>query len=446
MLARSSDSAPGCPASWPAAGAAGGLGPAAGWPPVGLPGDADGGRRSIRDRQPPNAVPGSDLCPPLSRWTPARRRGGSGRPGRGAPEVTLPRCRLRWVLIQPSSGRTWPRRSPTSSGARCASNSSPPACRTSPTSSLPRGSGARPGDPPAAAHRGRAGDRARHGPRAPGHHRPGPDRRSGAAHPAPVHRRRGAGRPVLRDGTRRRRPRRRRPAGRLRRRARASGGRSAKASSTSWPTCTTSTRRGRPGRLRPARGLRRPPGATLDQAVGGHPRPGPARPGRAGRSAGRDGACRRSARASCTATTGWTTACSIPALPGRIKAVLDWEMSTLGDPLTDVGLLFVYWPEAGEDRASMLSPVTALPGFPTRREVAERYAQRTGARPVRPATGTSGSRSSSSPPSSPGSSPGRPPGRWPARTPPGTPSGSIRASSWDAPRWTTVRSRPPTRT
>jgi aminoglycoside phosphotransferase (APT) family kinase protein len=41
--------------------------------------------------------------------------------------------------------------------------------------------------------------------------------------------------------------------------------------------------------------------------------------------------------------------------------------------------MFVYWPEAGEERASTLSPVTTLPGFPTRREVAERYARRTGA-------------------------------------------------------------------
>ena len=68
-----------------------------------------------------------------------------------------------------------------------------------------------------------------------------------------------------------------------------------------------------------------------------------------------------------------------PAVPGRVRAVLDWEMSTLGDPLTDIGMLFVYWPQAGEDRASMLSPVTTLPGFPTRREVAARYADRTGA-------------------------------------------------------------------
>jgi aminoglycoside phosphotransferase (APT) family kinase protein len=68
-----------------------------------------------------------------------------------------------------------------------------------------------------------------------------------------------------------------------------------------------------------------------------------------------------------------------PGTPGRIRAVLDWEMSTLGDPLTDLGMMFVYWPEAGEERASTLSPVTTLPGFPTRREIAERYARRTGA-------------------------------------------------------------------
>jgi aminoglycoside phosphotransferase (APT) family kinase protein len=67
-----------------------------------------------------------------------------------------------------------------------------------------------------------------------------------------------------------------------------------------------------------------------------------------------------------------------PNEPGRIKAVLDWEMSTLGDPLTDIGMMFVYWPEAGEERASSMSPVTTLPGFLTRREVAERYAARTG--------------------------------------------------------------------
>ena len=67
-----------------------------------------------------------------------------------------------------------------------------------------------------------------------------------------------------------------------------------------------------------------------------------------------------------------------PGTPGRVRAVLDWEMSTLGDPLTDLGLLFVYWPQAGEDRGVSVSSVTTLPGFPTRQELAERYAARTG--------------------------------------------------------------------
>jgi aminoglycoside phosphotransferase (APT) family kinase protein len=68
-----------------------------------------------------------------------------------------------------------------------------------------------------------------------------------------------------------------------------------------------------------------------------------------------------------------------PGTPGRIRAVLDWEMSTLGDPLADLGMLFVYWPQPGEDRpAASQSTVTTLPGFPTRTEIAQRYAARTG--------------------------------------------------------------------
>ena len=67
-----------------------------------------------------------------------------------------------------------------------------------------------------------------------------------------------------------------------------------------------------------------------------------------------------------------------PDSPGRIKAVLDWEMSTLGDPLADLGMLFVYWGQEGEQHPASQSAITALPGFPTRMEVAERYAKRTG--------------------------------------------------------------------
>ncbi len=72
-----------------------------------------------------------------------------------------------------------------------------------------------------------------------------------------------------------------------------------------------------------------------------------------------------------------------PTEPGRIAAVLDWEMSTLGDPMADLGILLVYWAQADDggdrDNSSVIPPATVLPGFPTRAEVAEGYAARTGA-------------------------------------------------------------------
>jgi aminoglycoside phosphotransferase (APT) family kinase protein len=59
---------------------------------------------------------------------------------------------------------------------------------------------------------------------------------------------------------------------------------------------------------------------------------------------------------------------------GRVKAVLDWELCTLGDPLADVGTLLMYWAQA----TSSTQPVTAMPGFPTREELAARYAAASG--------------------------------------------------------------------
>jgi aminoglycoside phosphotransferase (APT) family kinase protein len=67
------------------------------------------------------------------------------------------------------------------------------------------------------------------------------------------------------------------------------------------------------------------------------------------------------------------------AVPGRINAVLDWELSTLGDPLTDVALLALFWRSA-EDTPLRLTPgVTHLPGFPDRAALLERYADASGA-------------------------------------------------------------------
>jgi aminoglycoside phosphotransferase (APT) family kinase protein len=63
---------------------------------------------------------------------------------------------------------------------------------------------------------------------------------------------------------------------------------------------------------------------------------------------------------------------------GEVAAVVDWELCTLGDPLADVGLLMVYWPEAGEELVALGQPATLAPGFPRREELRARYAERSG--------------------------------------------------------------------
>jgi aminoglycoside phosphotransferase (APT) family kinase protein len=65
----------------------------------------------------------------------------------------------------------------------------------------------------------------------------------------------------------------------------------------------------------------------------------------------------------------------------RIGAVLDWELSTLGDPLADLGMLLTYWHDVGDDERGLISvgaDVTNKPGFLTTRELGELYAARTG--------------------------------------------------------------------
>lgn len=61
----------------------------------------------------------------------------------------------------------------------------------------------------------------------------------------------------------------------------------------------------------------------------------------------------------------------------RIKAVLDWEMSTLGDPLTDLGLLVMYSARL-ELPDSPISTTAGAAGHPTPGELVERYAARSG--------------------------------------------------------------------
>ncbi len=57
---------------------------------------------------------------------------------------------------------------------------------------------------------------------------------------------------------------------------------------------------------------------------------------------------------------------------GDLRAVLDWELSTLGDPLADIGSLLAYWPEA-TDPPTALFAASTLPGFVTRDALAEAY-------------------------------------------------------------------------
>lgn len=60
-----------------------------------------------------------------------------------------------------------------------------------------------------------------------------------------------------------------------------------------------------------------------------------------------------------------------------VRAVLDWELCTLGDPLADLGSTLAYWPERS-DRLTGISDASARPGFATRQEIAESYAERSG--------------------------------------------------------------------
>jgi aminoglycoside phosphotransferase (APT) family kinase protein len=63
---------------------------------------------------------------------------------------------------------------------------------------------------------------------------------------------------------------------------------------------------------------------------------------------------------------------------GRVAAVLDWEICTLGDPLADVGLLLVYWGDREGPSPHGIAAPTLADGFPDKREVLARYAERSG--------------------------------------------------------------------
>lgn len=66
--------------------------------------------------------------------------------------------------------------------------------------------------------------------------------------------------------------------------------------------------------------------------------------------------------------------------PGRIVAVFDWDMCTLGDPLSDLGALLTYWTEPDDPpylQATAMMPL-GVPGFLSRAELVARYAEKSG--------------------------------------------------------------------
>ncbi|EFC81387.1 phosphotransferase family protein [Parafrankia sp. EUN1f] len=68
----------------------------------------------------------------------------------------------------------------------------------------------------------------------------------------------------------------------------------------------------------------------------------------------------------------------LPGSPGRVASVFDWDMTTLADPLVDLGTLLNYWPDPTDtdDDHAAHDPGMETLGLPTRREVVDRYAAR----------------------------------------------------------------------
>jgi aminoglycoside phosphotransferase (APT) family kinase protein len=66
-----------------------------------------------------------------------------------------------------------------------------------------------------------------------------------------------------------------------------------------------------------------------------------------------------------------------PAPPARLAAVIDWDTGTIGDPLLDIGHLLGRWTNPGEEPVLQVQ-ASGSDGYPTRRELAARYAARSG--------------------------------------------------------------------
>ena len=61
-----------------------------------------------------------------------------------------------------------------------------------------------------------------------------------------------------------------------------------------------------------------------------------------------------------------------------VAAIVDWEISTLGDPLADLAYALNPWPDPSDERPIAPESATSLEGFPPRSVLAQRYEERTG--------------------------------------------------------------------
>ena len=66
------------------------------------------------------------------------------------------------------------------------------------------------------------------------------------------------------------------------------------------------------------------------------------------------------------------------ANPDRVLSIFDWDMATLGDPLVDLGTLLNYWNEPGDPEPRAKQATGAADAFPTRADIAARYADSSG--------------------------------------------------------------------
>ena len=66
--------------------------------------------------------------------------------------------------------------------------------------------------------------------------------------------------------------------------------------------------------------------------------------------------------------------------PDRVTAVFDWDMTTVGDPMVDLGTLLNYWPDPSDPPDAWRGSHDLLRelGLPPRAEIVQRYAERTG--------------------------------------------------------------------